>query len=200
MIPAADALERLRDGNRRFVKGDIRNAGSIDRHRREQLVDGQSPFAVVLACSDSRVPVELIFDQELGELFVIRVAGNIATPSQIGSIEYAVTQLGSRLVVVLGHSNCGAVAATLESLANGAPMPSPNLEAIVEQIRPALESLRAESDDVSLEDAIVANARRAAESLAKDSEILGDLIASRNITVTSAEYSIETGEVAFFDK
>ena len=200
MIPAADALERLRDGNRRFVSGDIRNAGSIDQRQREQSVGGQSPFAVVLACSDSRVPVELIFDQELGELFVIRVAGNVATPSQIGSIEYAVTQLGTRLVVVLGHSNCGAVAATLESLATGAPMPSPNLEAIVEQIRPALESLQAASGEVSLEDAVVANARRVAESLAEDSEILRDLIASRNITVTSAEYFIETGEVAFFDQ
>ncbi len=199
MIPAADALRRLRDGNRRYVNGDIRNAASIDQRQREQLIGGQHPFAVVLACSDSRVPVELIFDQELGELFVIRVAGNVATPSQIGSIEYAVTQLGSRLVVVLGHSNCGAVAATLESLATGAPMPSPNLEAIVEQIRPALEPLRADNGDVSLEEAVVANARRATERLAEDSEILGDLIASRNITVTSAEYSIETGEVAFFD-
>ena len=105
MIPASEALQRLRDGNNRFANNEENNLQSINQARRAELVDGQNPFAVIVACSDSRVPVELLFDQGLGDLFVIRVAGNIAAPSQIGSVEFAAANLGTRLVVVLGHSN-----------------------------------------------------------------------------------------------
>src|SRR5210317_1200176 len=141
MIPASEALHRLRDGNYRFVNGDANNLKSINQARRAELVDGQNPFAVIVACSDSRVPVELVFDQGLGDLFVIRVAGNVVAPSQIGSVEYAAAQLGTKLVVVLGHSNCGAVDATLQELAQNQEHRSPNLRAIVDRILPAVENL-----------------------------------------------------------
>ena len=195
MIPAAEALKRLRAGNRRFATGDTTNSATIDPASRAELVGGQSPFAIILACSDSRVPVELVFDEGPGELFIIRVAGNVATPTQIGSIEYAVTQLGAQLVVVLGHSSCGAVAAALESIARQEPLPSANLEAIVEEIRPALEGL----DDAGLDAAVLANVRRSIDRLIDGSPILGQLIENRNLTVTGATYALETGEVTFLD-
>src|SRR5210317_2378060 len=147
MIPASEALHRLRDGNYRFVNGDANNLKSINQARRAELVDGQNPFAVIVACSDSRVPVELLFDQGLGDLFVIRVAGNIVAPSQIGSVEFAATNLGTRLVVVLGHSKCGAVDAALQALESASDIASPNLRSIVDSIRPALEPLLAEKGE-----------------------------------------------------
>ena len=155
----------------------------------------RTPFAIVLACSDSRVPVQLIFDEGPGDLFIIRVAGNVAAPTQIGSIEYAATQLGAQLVVVLGHSGCGAVAAALDSIASDEPLPSANLEAIVEEIRPALEGL----GDVSLDEAVLANVQRSIERLKKGSPILGQLIETRNLAVIAATYSLESGEVAFIE-
>ncbi len=195
MIPAAEALERLRDGNRRFVAGATTNASTISAESRAELVGGQAPFAIILACSDSRVPVQLIFDEGPGDLFIIRVAGNVAAPTQIGSIEYAATQLGAQLVVVLGHSGCGAVAATLDSIASDEPLPSANLEAIVEEIRPALEGL----GDVSLDEAVLANVQRSIERLKKGSPILGQLIETRNLAVIAATYSLESGEVTFIE-
>ncbi|MDH5617576.1 MAG: carbonic anhydrase, partial [Gammaproteobacteria bacterium] len=131
MISSAEALQRLRDGNRRFVAGASSINDALSAARRAELVDGQNPFAVILACSDSRVPVELVFDQGLGDLFVIRVAGNIVAPSQVGSVEFAAANLGAKLVVVLGHSNCGAVDATLKELAQEEATRSPNLRSIV---------------------------------------------------------------------
>src|SRR6202034_596493 len=114
MVPALTALEALREGNRRFVE-DLR-AGGSGAGRRRALPRGQDPLAIVLGCSDARVPAEIVFDQGLGDLFVIRVAGNIVAPSQVGSVEFAAEAFGTRLVVVLGHSNCGAIHATLEQL------------------------------------------------------------------------------------
>ena len=199
MISSADALQRLREGNRRFVAGESGNADSISQARRTELVGGQNPFAVIVACSDSRVPVELLFDQGLGDLFVIRVAGNIVAPSQIGSVEFAATELGSKLVVVLGHSNCGAVDATLKDLAEVEETQSPILRVIVDQIRPAVEALVAAGDEPSLDEAVAANVRHSAHRLRHGSEILQALIASDALMVVGAAYSIESGEVEFFD-
>lgn len=197
MISAVEALQRLRKGNGRFVEGKNDLARSIGEARRAELTEAQTPFAVILACSDSRVPVELIFDQGFGELFVIRVAGNVATPSQIGSIEYGITALGARLVVVLGHSNCGAVDATLKELGQQQKHGSPNLRAIVDCIRPALEPLM--GSDISLYDAVVANVRHSVAQLRHGSEILEKLTDNREIAIVGAEYSIESGKVEFLD-
>ena len=193
MISATEALQRLQEGNRRYLGG-VSHLKSNDGHP-PGLEKGQAPFAIVLACADSRVPVEMIFDQGPGDLFVTRVAGNIAAPSQLGSIEYAATQLGSKLVVVLGHSNCGAVDVTLKTLATGQDGLSPNLLAIIDRIRPAVEPL----DNPSLHEAVAANVRRATGQLRLGSETLGQLIDSGDLTVVGAEYSIESGEVEFFE-
>ena len=197
MNSTVDGLDRLRAGNRRFVAGSSNIDEALIKSRRAELVGGQSPFAAILACSDSRVPVELIFDQGLGDLFVIRVAGNIVAPSQIGSVEFAAAQLGTRLVVVLGHSNCSAVEATLKELAQDHHQRSPNLRAIVDRIRPAIESLM--SDDVSLNDAVVANVRQSVNQLKSGSQILEQMIETDELTIVGAEYSIESGEVTFLD-
>src|SRR5271154_6592187 len=141
MVPAREALAKLREGNRRFV-ADLRNPESL-LARRIELAAGQAPFAAILGCSDSRVPVEIVFDQGLGDLFVIRVAGNIVAPSQIGSIEFAAERFGTRLVVVLGHSNCGAVLATLEEIQQATENQSRNLHSIVDRVRPAIQPLLA---------------------------------------------------------
>ena len=181
------------------MDGETDVANAIGEARRAELVGGQEPFAVILACSDSRVPVELIFDQGLGDLFVIRVAGNVVAPSQIGSVEFAAASLGTRLVVVLGHSNCGAVQATLAQLTDAPDQLSPNLRSIVDLIRPGVEPLLARQSEVSLHDAVVANVHRSVEQLVHGSEIIEGLIDSRKLMVVGAEYSIETGKVEFFD-
>ena len=163
----------------------------------------QSPFAIILACSDSRVPTELIFDQGIGDLFVIRVAGNIVAPSQIGSIEYAAKQFGTRLVVVLGHSNCGAIIATLRELALKESHRSPNLRAIVDRIRPALDSVLEEYYDVEDEAVIAscvrANIQASVDGLQHGSLILEQLIEAKELNIIGAEYSIETGYIDFFE-
>lgn len=196
-------MRELREGNRRFVAGNFDAESLARRAHQAGMSDGQSPFAIILACSDSRVPVELVFDQGFGDLFVIRVAGNVVAPSQVGSIEFAASQFGTRLVVVLGHSNCGAVVATLKELSLQQTHRSPNLRAIVDRIRPALEPLMArhEEDD---EDALVAAAVRAnilasVERLSHGSLILEKLVDQGELAVVGAEYSIETGKVDFFD-
>lgn len=166
---------------------------------RAELVAGQSPFAIVLACSDSRVPVELIFDQGLGDLFVIRVAGNVVAPSQVGSVEFAAAQLGTRLVVVLGHSNCGAVDAALGELRRQEEQRSPNLRAIVDRIRPAIEPLLEADADTPLHDAVIANVFRSVDRLQHGSTIVENLVASGDLTIIGAEYSIETGIVSFLE-
>lgn len=199
MITAEDALQRLREGNARFVSGDIEPGSQHYLVRREQLAAGQEPFAIVVGCSDSRVPVEIVFDQGLGDLFVIRVAGNIVAPSQIGSVEFAATNLGTRLVVVLGHSKCGAVDAALRALASASEVASPNLRSIVDSIRPALEPLIAEKGEVDIAEAVAANVRQSVARLRAGSSILQDLANSGEIKIVGAEYSIETGKVHFYD-
>jgi carbonic anhydrase len=199
MISPADALQRLRDGNRRFVAGERGDADATSQARRNELVGGQNPFAAIVACSDSRAPVELLFDQGLGDLFVVRVAGNIVAPSQIGSVEFAAENLGSKLVVVLGHSQCGAVDAALKELRRVEKTRSPNLRAIVDQIRPALEPLVAADHEPSLDEAVAANVRHSVRRLRRGSEILEQQIAAGELMVVGAGYSIESGVVEFFD-
>ncbi len=203
MIPATAALQRLRDGSRRFASN-VRSLESLLSHtRRADLLAGQQPFAIILGCSDSRVPAELVFDQGLGDLFVIRVAGNIVAPSQIGSVEFAASQFGTRLVVVLGHSHCGAVQATLDALQRPAAEHSRAVRAIVDRVRPAVEPLLATElrHDAAglLQAAVRANVRAAANHLRHGSAVLEDLIAREGLLVVGAEYSLESGEVDFFE-
>ena len=203
MTPAREALQRLRDGNRRFV-ADLRSHQTLESAaRRSALIAGQEPFAAILGCSDSRVPVEIVFDQGLGDLFVIRVAGNIVAPSQIGSVEFAAEQFGTRLVVVLGHTQCGAIEATLEQLQHPALRPSRNVQSIVDRVRPALEGLLAtelRDDPVALARAAVrANIRAAASHLRHGSQLIEELCCNQGLLIVGAEYSLESGVVEFFD-
>ena len=202
MIDAREALKRLRDGNRRFLDG-VRGLESLaSEARRIELAAGQEPFAIVLGCSDSRVPAEIVFDHGLGDLFVIRVAGNIVAPSQIGSVEFAAERFGTRLVVVLGHSMCGAVQATLDELRRASGTPSRNLRSIVDRIRPAVEPLlagHAANADGLMREAVRANVRMAAAQLRHGSGLIEGLVRSDGLLVVGAEYSLETGAVDFFD-
>lgn len=202
MISALDALERLQAGNRRFASG--RSVGALtSQARRTAFVTDQQPFAVILGCSDSRVPVEIVFDQGSGDLFVIRVAGNIVAPSQIGSVEFAAERFGTRLVVVLGHTRCGAVDATLDELQQPTGRQSRNMSSIVDRIRPSVEGLlvtELRHDRAALARAAVrANVRASADELRHGSEVLEQLIESDGLLVVGAQYSLETGVVDFFD-
>jgi carbonic anhydrase len=203
MMPASAALERLREGNRRFVAGLRSVEALVSQSRRNEFLGGQNPFAVVLGCSDSRAPVEIIFDQGLGDLFVIRVAGNVVASSQVGSVEFAAERFGTRLVVVLGHTRCGAVDATLEELQRPSDNQSRNLRSIVDRIRPAVEGLLATElrhDRVALaREAVRANVRVAASSLRHGSDVLEELVEKEGLLIVGAEYSLETGLVDFFD-
>ncbi len=203
MIPAREALERLREGNRRFVS-DVRSRDVLTSEaRRRELVDGQAPFAAILGCSDSRVPVEIVFDQDLGDLFVIRVAGNVVAASLIGSVEFAAERFGTRLVVVLGHSRCGAVLATLEELQRPTNSGSPNLRSIVDRIRPSVEELVAtelrHDAEALVRRAVRANVRASVNHLRHGSEVLERMAERHGLLVVGAEYSLETGVVDFFD-
>ena len=203
MTSALEAFERLREGNLRFVS-EVRSQNILtNQARRDELIPGQNPFAIILGCSDSRVPAEIVFDRGLGDLFVIRVAGNIVAPSLIGSIEYAAEQFGTRLVVVMGHSMCGAVQATLSELKRPSENRSPNLRAIVDYIRPSVEVLLetelAKDQDALLHHAVRANIRVSANHLRHGSQILEHLIQNEELWVVGAEYSLETGYVDFFD-
>jgi len=203
MISAREALVRLRDGNHRFAANLRSTEALATASRRAALTNRQEPFAIVLGCSDSRVPAEIVFDQGLGDLFVIRVAGNIVAPSQVGSVEFAAARFGTRLVVVLGHSQCGAIVATLEELRRPTANQSLNLQFIVDCVRPSLEGLltAAVHRDV---DALVAegvrlNIRASASHVRHGSQILEQLIQDDGLLVVGAEYSLETGVVDFFD-
>jgi carbonic anhydrase len=201
MTPALTALAALREGNRRFV-AELRDAGPA-RTRRRELPAGQEPLAIILGCSDARVPAEIVFDQGLGDLFVIRVAGNIVAPSQVGSVEFAAEAFGTRLVVVLGHSNCGAIHATLEQLTRPGKDQSPNLRSIVNRIRPAVEGLiergAGVDREVLVQQAVRANIRMSADHLRHGSEVLEQAIERDGLLVVGAEYSLESGVVDFFD-
>jgi carbonic anhydrase len=203
MISARDALALLKDGNLRFVSDDRNRDAITSRVRRLQLTASQEPFAAILGCSDSRVPVEIVFDQGLGDLFVIRVAGNIVAPSLIGSVEFAAEQFGTRLVVVLGHTQCGAIDATLQQLQRPIENQSHNLHSIVDLIRPSIEGLLTTDlrhDLPALARAAVrANIRSSVKHLRHGSDIIEQLIQKAGLMVVGAEYSLETGVVEFFD-
>ena len=203
MISAPDALARLREGNRRFASDARSSATFTDEARRRELATGQEPFAIILGCSDSRVPAELVFDQGLGDLFVIRVAGNIVAPSQVGSVEFAAERFGTRLVVVLGHSRCGAILATLEELRRPSQDQSRNLRSIVDRIRPPVEALLAKDPGEHTEElvhqAVRANIRYSADHLRHGSALLEQLVRNDGLLIVGAEYSLETGIVDFFD-
>jgi carbonic anhydrase len=203
MNTAQTSLERLKEGNRRFAQDNLSQNGSSTTLRRNNLVAGQNPFAIILGCSDSRVPAEIVFDQGLGDLFVIRVAGNIVAPSQIGSVEFAATQFGISLVVVMGHADCGAVSATLDALQTNREEISPSITMIVNRIRPAVEPLLSTSGSKDraelLDDAVKANIAASVTQLAHGSEILESLIKEQGLLVIGAEYCLQSGLVEFFE-
>src|SRR6266704_3561308 len=197
MVPARQALERLREGNLRFA-ANVRGSDAFVSHtRRVELAARQQPYAIVLGCSDSRVPAEIVFDQGLGDLFVIRVAGNIVAPSQIGSVEFAAERFGTRLVVVLGHTECGAVLATIEELGCPSEGRSRNLRSIVDRIRPSVEALLVaefrDQADALVRKAVRANIRVSADHLRHGSEVLEQSIQKDGLLVVGAEYSLNTG-------
>jgi len=196
VIPASEALQRLREGNRRFV------TEATSRHSFE-WTEAQEPFAIILGCADSRVPAEIVFDQGLGDLFVIRVAGNIVAPSQVGSVEFAAERYHTRLVVVLGHSQCGAVLATLEEMRRPSDSQSRNLRSIVDRVRPSVEPLLAgphsADPNALVEQAVRANVRVSVNQLRHGSDVLEQLIQEQGLAVVGAEYSLDTGVVDFFD-
>lgn len=200
MVSALDGLNRLRDGNRRFAANQPAH-GEDAESRREELTRGQEPFAIILGCSDSRVPAEIIFDQGLGDLFVIRVAGNIVAPSQIGSVEFAATRFGTKLVVVLGHSQCGAIEETVDQLRSPAEENSRNIGAIVNFVRPSVEAVMDSSLDLGelTARAVRENVRTSAEQMRHGSEIIERLERDEGLVIVGAEYSLETGLVDFFD-
>jgi len=203
MLSAGEALKRLIEGNRQFA-GDARASEAVvTRARRAELTNTQEPFAIVLGCSDSRVPAEIVFDQGLGDLFVIRVAGNIVAPSQIGSVEFAAARFGTPLVVVLGHSRCGAILATLDELRRPTENQSRNLQSIVDRVRPAIEGLLetelAKDEAALVRHAVRANIRASVDHLRHGSQILEQMIQEERLRVVGAEYSLETGVVDFFD-
>jgi carbonic anhydrase len=200
MIPAFEALQRLRVGNLRFAES-LR--GAQFPGKRIELTQVQEPFAIVLGCSDARVPAELIFDQGLGDLFVIRVAGNIVAPSQVGSVEFAADRFQTRLVVVLGHSQCGAILTTLEELQRPTENQSRNVQSIVDRIRPAVEGLLdtdlRRDHEALVKQAVRANIRASVNHLRHGSELLEQLILKEGVQVVGAEYSLETGAVEFLE-
>ena len=203
MITAHEALTRLREGNRRFAASVSGSDEYLSRTRRQDLTLEFDPFAIILGCADSRVPAEIVFDQGLGDLFVIRVAGNIVAPSQVGSVEFAAARAGTRLVVVLGHSRCGAILATIEELQQPAGKQSRNLQSIVDRVRPSVEALFASdlrnNPEELVRQAVRANIRASVDHLRHGSEVLEQLIMNDGLVVVGAEYSLETGVVDFFD-
>ncbi|HVP61366.1 MAG TPA: carbonic anhydrase [Myxococcaceae bacterium] len=203
MIEPAVALRRLQDGNARFVNNLRRSEAMTSPVRRAEVADNHRPFAVVLGCSDARVPAEIVFDQGLGDLFVIRVAGNVVAPSQIGSVEFAVGRFGVQLVVVLGHSRCGAVEATLEALARPGQPQSPGLRSIVDRVRPSIEGLLhtelAEDRSRLVQEAVRANIRASVNQLRHGSELIERMVLAGRLRVAGAEYALDSGEVGFLD-
>ena len=200
MISTEEALKRLRKGNKRFVSDSSIFNKISHKSRCHSLTEDQDPFAIILGCSDSRAPSEIIFDQGLGDLFVIRVAGNIVAPSQIGSIEFAVERFGTRLVVVMGHSRCGAILSTLEGLRKPLEDQSRNLRSIIDRIRPSLTSLDIHQDpETLLQQAVRANIHSSVHQLQHESNILKELVTEGDLLILGAEYSLDTGIVNFFD-
>jgi len=202
-INALEALKDLKEGNTRFVHDVNGNDIETNAAQRNALVEKQEPKAIILGCADARVPAEIVFDQNLGDLFVVRVAGNIVRPTQIGSIEYAVSHLGTRLIVVLGHSNCGAVAATVDSVVSSSPAPSPGLDSLISEITPAVKIIMDNNEGIETSDLIAKSVREnvshSVKNLESKSEILKEFIQNESLLVVGAEYALETGAVDFFD-
>jgi carbonic anhydrase len=200
ITPAREALARLRAGNARYAQN-VRSVDAMLSHSQRGEFTVQSPFAIVLGCSDSRAPAEIVFDQGLGDLFVIRVAGNIVAPSQIGSVEFAAERFGTRLVVVMGHTTCGAIEAAIESITGEGPA-SRNQQSIVNRVRPSIESLVATDlarDPVRLRrEAMRANVRASVNHLRHGSEII-ERLADEGLAIVGAELDLSNGEVSFFD-
>ncbi|EEH69173.1 carbonate dehydratase [Acinetobacter haemolyticus ATCC 19194] len=203
MLTAKETLERLKAGNARFVKGEATQQKLLTHQERAEMASEQNPFAIILGCSDSRVPAEMVFDQGLGDLFVIRVAGNIVAPSQVGSVEFAAERYDCAVVVVLGHSHCGAIQATIDTLKNPDQPPSSNLMSIVNRVRPSVEILMQTElkDDLKklCAHAVRSNVFASVNQLRHGSAVLESLIEKGKMIVVGAEYSLETGEVTFFD-
>jgi len=191
------ALQRLAAGNRRFQQ----NATSAARAWSPgQALEAQRPFAVVLGCSDSRTPVEILFDEGFGDLFVVRIAGNIVAPSVVGSIEFAVSQFGTRLVVVMGHTRCGAIAATVKAIETGLGPESKNIRSITDRIAPHIQGLVRPGDPEGIiREAVRANVRASADHLRHGSRLIEELIVAGRVAVVAAEYELETGAVHFLD-
>ncbi len=201
MTSAFEAFNRLKEGNQRFAAHVAGDNIPLHQTKPTELTKIQKPMAIILGCSDARVPAEMVFDQGLGDLFVIRVAGNIVAPSQVGSVEFAASRFGTRLVVVLGHSECGAILATLEALQDPGANQSRNLASIVDRVRPSVESLMdtGVAGDQLVRKAVRANIRASTDHLRHGSQILEQLIQDEGLLVVGAEYSLETGVVEFFD-
>lgn len=202
-LNAKDALQSLKDGNRRFVEGVSMEGRRYGPPAALGIVRQQEPVAIVLGCSDARVPAEMVFDQGVGDLFVIRVAGNVVAPSQIDSVEFAASQFGTRLVVVLGHTECGAVLATIDQMRRAEAERSQSLRSIVDRVRPAVEPLL-QSDsggdpEALVTEAVRANIRASVEHLRAGSEGIRRLIAEAGLEIVGAEYSLETGIVEFLE-
>jgi carbonic anhydrase len=192
------ALQRLINGNRRFR--DAKASSEARTWSRQLATQAQRPFAIVLGCSDSRTPVEILFDEGFGDLFVVRIAGNIVAPSVVGSIEFAASQFGSRLVVVMGHTRCGAVAATVRAIETGHGPESKNIRSITDRVAPHIAGLVRPGDpDGVLREAVRANVRASADHLRHGSQILEELVMSGRLAVVGAEYELETGAVNFLD-
>ncbi len=197
-LAPADALQRLVDGNRRFREATETTA--IRAWNRDLAMQSQAPFAIVLGCSDARTPVEIVFDQGFGDLFVVRIAGNIVAPSGVGSIEFAASQFGLHLVVVMGHTRCGAVTATVRALETGLGPESTNIRSITDRIAPHIEGLvRANSGGDIIRKAVRANVQASVDHLRHGSRILEELVLSGQLAIVGAEYELETGAVHFFD-
>jgi carbonic anhydrase len=201
-LSAQDALARLIEGNRRFVQN-VRSVEAMLSHSHRDL-DTMRPFAIVLGCSDARAPAEVVFDQGLGDLFIIRVAGNIVAPSQVGSVEFAAERFGTRLVVVMGHTGCGAIDATLDAILGEKGPASRNLMSIVDRVRPSIEALVSTElarDPVRLRrEAMRANVRASVSHLRHSSPIIEGLIERDGLVVIGSELDLATGEVAFLDR
>jgi carbonic anhydrase len=202
VIAAAEALARLREGNARFVAG-TPTTPPLSSHERRALVLDQAPFAIILGCSDSRVPAELVFDQGFGDLFVIRVAGNIVAPSQVGSVEFAASKFGTKLVVVMGHQGCGAITAAVEELLDGAKPESRNLSSIVDRVKPAVQAVIAGSGSMDrkslIREAVRANVRASVDHLRHGSTLLEKLVTNEGLMIVGAKYSLDTGVVSFLE-
>jgi len=192
---ADEVLKALMDGNARFVESMKKGPGR-SAERREELVAGQNPFVSILACADSRVAPEILFDQGIGDLFVVRVAGNIVNPTNYGiqgSLQFGALALGTPLVMVLGHSACGAVASSLQALQKGTEFPG-SINDIVQSIKPAAEEAKGEKGDL-LHNAIIANVQMGVEKLKNSDPVISDLVKKGKVKVVGANYDLETGEV-----